>query len=85
MQESTRDMESLWDRTTVLLMPSLQCEAWGLVVVEAQLRGIPSYPRTRAPSPKQNSDSLYHPREENHGEREGEGMEYVIEEQDIEH
>ena len=34
-------MESLWDRTQVLLMPSLWCEAWGLVVVEAQIRGIP--------------------------------------------
>jgi glycosyltransferase involved in cell wall biosynthesis len=34
-------MESLWDTTKVLLMPSLWCEAWGLVVVEAQIRGVP--------------------------------------------
>jgi glycosyltransferase involved in cell wall biosynthesis len=34
-------MESIWDLTQVLLMPSLWCEAWGLVVVEAQIRGIP--------------------------------------------
>jgi glycosyltransferase involved in cell wall biosynthesis len=34
-------MESVWDSTQVLLMPSLWCEAWGLVAVEAQIRGIP--------------------------------------------
>jgi glycosyltransferase involved in cell wall biosynthesis len=34
-------MEAVWDTTRVLLMPSLWCEAWGLVVVEAQIRGIP--------------------------------------------
>ena len=34
-------MEKIWDRSQVLLMPSLWCEAWGLVVVEAQIRGIP--------------------------------------------
>jgi glycosyltransferase involved in cell wall biosynthesis len=34
-------MEPIWDQAQVLLMPSLWCEAWGLVVVEAQIRGIP--------------------------------------------
>jgi glycosyltransferase involved in cell wall biosynthesis len=34
-------MEDIWDQTQILLMPSLWCEAWGLVVVEAQIRGIP--------------------------------------------
>lgn len=34
-------MESLWDQTKILLVPSVWCEAWGLVIVEAQIRGIP--------------------------------------------
>jgi glycosyltransferase involved in cell wall biosynthesis len=34
-------MEIIWDMTQILLVPSLWCEAWGLVVVEAQIRGIP--------------------------------------------
>jgi glycosyltransferase involved in cell wall biosynthesis len=34
-------METVWDTTRALLMPSLWCEAWGLVAVEAQIRGIP--------------------------------------------
>ena len=41
LQPSTRNMEAVWDTTKVLLMPSLWCEAWGLVIVEAQIRGIP--------------------------------------------
>jgi glycosyltransferase involved in cell wall biosynthesis len=34
-------MESVWDITQVLIMLSVWCEAWGLVCVEAQIRGIP--------------------------------------------
>jgi glycosyltransferase involved in cell wall biosynthesis len=34
-------MEDIWDMTQVLLVPSVWCEAWSLVVVEAQIRGIP--------------------------------------------
>lgn len=86
MQESTRDMESLWDRTTILLMPSLWCEAWGLVVVEAQLRGIPVISSDAGAIPKAKLGIPYIiPVKKIMGEREGEGMEYVIEEQDIEH
>ncbi|KAF4338060.1 glycosyltransferase family 4 [Fusarium beomiforme] len=33
--------EDLWLDTKVLVVPSLWCEAWGMVVVEAHLRGIP--------------------------------------------
>jgi glycosyltransferase involved in cell wall biosynthesis len=34
-------MESVWDETKVLFMPSIWCEAWGLTILEAQIRGIP--------------------------------------------
>ncbi|KAF4960830.1 hypothetical protein FGADI_663 [Fusarium gaditjirri] len=33
--------EDLWRDIKVLVVPSLWCEAWGMVVVEAHLRGIP--------------------------------------------
>lgn len=33
-------MEPVYDETTVLIMPSLWQEAWGIVATEAQLRGI---------------------------------------------
>jgi len=41
VQASTSDMESIWDETKVLFMPSIWCEAWGLTILEAQIRGIP--------------------------------------------
>ena len=34
-------MEAAWQNMKVLLVPSLWFEAWGIVVVEAHLRGIP--------------------------------------------
>lgn len=34
-------MEPAFDATTILIMPSLWFEAWGIVVTEAMLRGIP--------------------------------------------
>lgn len=75
-------MESLWDRTTVLLMPSLWCEAWGLVVVEAQLRGIPviSSDAGAIPEAKLNIPYII-PVRKITGERDAKG--YIIEEQDI--
>ncbi|CAG7561871.1 unnamed protein product [Fusarium equiseti] len=33
--------EDLWCDIKILVVPSLWCEAWGMVVVEAHLRGIP--------------------------------------------
>ncbi|RIA97239.1 Glycosyltransferase Family 4 protein [Glomus cerebriforme] len=36
-----KDMEKLWSQVKVLLVPSLWYEAFGLVVVEAMLHGIP--------------------------------------------
>ncbi|KAF3001789.1 hypothetical protein E8E13_001757 [Curvularia kusanoi] len=36
-----KDMDAAWRDIKVLLVPSLWFEAWGIVVVEAHLRGIP--------------------------------------------
>ncbi|KAF2840858.1 glycosyltransferase family 4 protein [Patellaria atrata CBS 101060] len=41
LRDPTTNMEEAWDDIKVLLVPSLWLEAWGIVVVEAQLRGIP--------------------------------------------
>lgn len=42
VEETTTDTErDIWDRIKVLLVPSVCNEAWGAVVTEAQLRGIP--------------------------------------------
>ncbi|KAK4914228.1 hypothetical protein LTR66_017162 [Elasticomyces elasticus] len=35
------DFEKEFDNISVLVMPSLWCEAWGLIATECQLRGIP--------------------------------------------
>lgn len=35
------DMEEAWRDIKILLVPSLWLEAWGIVVIEAHLRGIP--------------------------------------------
>jgi glycosyltransferase involved in cell wall biosynthesis len=35
------DMEEAWRDIKVLIVPSLWFEAWGIVVIEAHLRGIP--------------------------------------------
>jgi glycosyltransferase involved in cell wall biosynthesis len=39
--ENCRDIERVLERTRVLLMPSLWFEGFGLIVMEAMLRGIP--------------------------------------------
>lgn len=41
IRPSCTDMESAWSEIKVLLVPSIWFEAWGLVVMEAHLRGIP--------------------------------------------
>ncbi|KAJ3160675.1 hypothetical protein HDU86_000434 [Geranomyces michiganensis] len=41
VEESYTDIEELWKKTKVLMVPSVCYEAFGLVVVEAMLRGIP--------------------------------------------
>lgn len=37
----TDNMETVWAKTSILVVPSLWIEAWGRVVTEAMLRGIP--------------------------------------------
>jgi glycosyltransferase involved in cell wall biosynthesis len=41
LRPTCRNMEDAWKDIKILLVPSLWLEAWGMVVVEAQLRGIP--------------------------------------------
>ncbi|KAJ4320243.1 hypothetical protein N0V94_003507 [Neodidymelliopsis sp. IMI 364377] len=41
IRSPTTDMEEAWRDIKVLLVPSLWFEAWGIVVIEAHLRGIP--------------------------------------------
>lgn len=41
MLDSVTDMEPAYDNISVLIVPSLWQEAWGLIATEAQLRGIP--------------------------------------------
>ena len=41
LQASTQDMRPIYARTKVLIVPSRWQEAWGRVVTEAQLNGIP--------------------------------------------
>ncbi|KAK3987986.1 hypothetical protein QBC44DRAFT_351449 [Cladorrhinum sp. PSN332] len=38
---TTLNTTEIWDRIKVLIAPSIWYEAWGIVVTEAQLRGIP--------------------------------------------
>lgn len=83
MEESTRDTGTLWDRASIPLMPSLWCEAWGLVVVEAQLRGIPviSSDAGAIPEAKLGVPHIF-PVKKITGASNGKNG-YVIEEQDI--
>ncbi|XPS99993.1 hypothetical protein M3J09_009156 [Ascochyta lentis] len=41
VRPTSKDMEEVWRDIKVLLVPSLWLEAWGIVVIEAHLRGIP--------------------------------------------
>ncbi|KAK4184101.1 glycosyltransferase [Podospora australis] len=41
VEDTTENTDDIWDRIKVLLAPSVWHEAWGIVVTEAQLRGIP--------------------------------------------
>lgn len=36
-----QDMEEIWKKTRILLVPSIAQEAFGRVIVEAHIRGIP--------------------------------------------
>ncbi|KAL2018099.1 hypothetical protein VTK56DRAFT_1285 [Thermocarpiscus australiensis] len=41
IEPTTRNTEEIFDRIKVLIAPSMWFEAWGIIVTEAQLRGIP--------------------------------------------
>jgi glycosyltransferase involved in cell wall biosynthesis len=41
MRPSCTDMDEAWRAIKVLLVPSVWYDAWGIVVIEAHLRGIP--------------------------------------------
>lgn len=41
IEATTPNTDDIWDRIKILLAPSIWHEAWGLIVTEAQLRGIP--------------------------------------------
>ncbi|KAJ4288702.1 hypothetical protein N0V88_007236 [Collariella sp. IMI 366227] len=41
IENTTKNTDEIWDRIKILLAPSLWHEAWGIIVTEAQLRGIP--------------------------------------------
>jgi glycosyltransferase involved in cell wall biosynthesis len=41
MRPSCTNMDEAWQTIKVLLVPSVWYEAWGIVVIEAHLRGIP--------------------------------------------
>ncbi|KAJ9636207.1 hypothetical protein H2204_005479 [Knufia peltigerae] len=77
-------MEQIWSEIKVLLVPSLWLEAWGIVVVEAQVRGIPviSSDLGAIPEAKLGLSVLVHINSlTGEGTEEGE---YIVPEQDVE-
>ncbi|KAJ4518130.1 hypothetical protein HRR83_003415 [Exophiala dermatitidis] len=83
LRPSIRDMEEAWAQIKVLLVPSLWFEAWGIVIVEAQSRGIPVIASDAGaiPEAKLGIPPIIHVNMLS-GERNEEG--YVVPEQDIE-
>jgi len=77
-------MEKVWSEIKLLLVPSLWLEAWGIVVVEAQLRGIPVISSDAGAIPEAKLGiPVIIPVNSLTGERSPEGG-YAIPEQDIE-
>ncbi|KAK3940423.1 glycosyltransferase [Diplogelasinospora grovesii] len=84
IEETTRDTEEIWSRIKVLIVPSLWYEAWGIVITEAQLRGIPVIASDSGGLPEAKIGLPYCiPVKPITGERSEDG-DYVIPEQDIE-
>ncbi|KAK7951411.1 uncharacterized protein PG986_007139 [Apiospora aurea] len=77
-------MDEAWQRIKVLLVPSVWFEAWGIVVVEAHIRGIPVISSDAGALPE-TMRSLDHviPVHAIDGKRQGNTTTYVIPEQDI--
>jgi glycosyltransferase involved in cell wall biosynthesis len=77
-------MDDVWKEVKVLLVPSLWFEAWGMVVVEAQLRGIPVLSSTSGGLPEAKLGVPYIiPVNPLTGEHDEEGK-YVVDYQNIE-
>jgi glycosyltransferase involved in cell wall biosynthesis len=84
MRPSCTDMNEAWQAIKVLLVPSVWHEAWGIVVIEAHLRGIPVVCSDAGALPEA-MRGLAHtiPVKAINGERDANGV-YVVPEQDIE-
>ncbi|KIW11002.1 hypothetical protein PV08_10301 [Exophiala spinifera] len=84
LRQTASDMEKVWSEIKLLLVPSLWLEAWGIVVVEAQLRGIPVISSDAGAIPEAKLGiPVIIPVNSLTGERSAEGG-YAIPEQDIE-
>ena len=77
-------MEEAWSDIKVLLVPSLWFEAWGIVVIEAHLRGIPVIASDAGALPEAMLGLDYIvPIVPINGERDNDGG-YIIPKQDVE-
>jgi glycosyltransferase involved in cell wall biosynthesis len=84
MRPSCTDMNEAWQAIKVLLVPSVWHEAWGIVVIEAHLRGIPVVCSDAGALPEA-MRGLAHtiPVKAINGERDANGV-YFVPEQDFE-
>ncbi|KAG9569469.1 hypothetical protein KCU71_g6347, partial [Aureobasidium melanogenum] len=84
VRPSCTNMDEAWQTMKVLLVPSVWYEAWGIVVIEAHLRGIPVICSNAGALPEA-MRGLNHiiPVNAISGDRDANGI-YVVPEQDIE-
>jgi glycosyltransferase involved in cell wall biosynthesis len=76
-------MDEAWQAIKVLLVPSVWYEAWGIVVIEAHLRGIPVICSDAGALPEAMRGLAYTvPVKAIKGERNADGV-YIVPEQDI--